>query len=157
MSFLDPVPLPCPSSPCFFGKRQGKPPKKQGFFIPTEPLNPWKRREKRSKKTRNSSQGEKTRNSKKTRKDRVPQETKLESAKNFSRQISRHFSPDALQLQIPNLMAFFTLQAFVLETAAGRVLQQRGEEFVKQVDFRSTLLVESPSQGACGHCCCRRT
>ena len=22
----------------FFGKRQGKPPKKQGFFIPTEPL-----------------------------------------------------------------------------------------------------------------------
>ena len=34
----------------FFGKRQGKPQKKQGFFIPTEPPNPWKRREKRSKK-----------------------------------------------------------------------------------------------------------
>ena len=29
---------PCPSFPCFLGKRQGKPPKKQGFFIPTEPL-----------------------------------------------------------------------------------------------------------------------
>ena len=29
-----------------------------------------------------------------------PQETKLESACDFSRQISRHFSPDALQLQI---------------------------------------------------------
>ena len=37
---------PCPSFPCFFGKRHGKPPKKQGFFIPTEPLE---RREKRSK------------------------------------------------------------------------------------------------------------
>ena len=30
--------LPCPSFPCFLWKRQGKPPKKQGFFIPTEPL-----------------------------------------------------------------------------------------------------------------------
>ena len=29
---------PCPSFPCFFfGKRPAKPPKKQGFFIPTEP------------------------------------------------------------------------------------------------------------------------
>ena len=26
--------LPCPSFPCFFGKLQGKPPKKQGFFYP---------------------------------------------------------------------------------------------------------------------------
>ena len=43
------------------------------------------------------------------------QETKLESAWNFSRQISRHVSPNALQLQMPNFMAFFILQTFVLE------------------------------------------
>ena len=30
-------------------------------------------------------------------------------------EFSRHFSPDALQLQMPNLMAFFTLQTFVLD------------------------------------------
>ena len=52
---------PGPSFPCFFcGKWQGKPPKKQGFFIPTEPLKSLKKegknaqkqkkREKRSKK-----------------------------------------------------------------------------------------------------------
>ena len=44
-----------------------------------------------------------------------PQEMKLESAQNFARQISRHFSRDFLQLQMPNLMAFFTLQTFVLD------------------------------------------
>ena len=44
-----------------------------------------------------------------------PLETKLESAQKFSRQISRHFSPDALQLQMPNFMAFFILQTFVLD------------------------------------------
>ena len=44
-----------------------------------------------------------------------PQEMKLESAWDFSRQISRHFSPDALQLQMPNFMAFFILQTFVPE------------------------------------------
>ena len=44
-----------------------------------------------------------------------PQETKLESAQNFSRRISRHFSRDVLQLQVPNFMAFFTLQTFVPE------------------------------------------
>ena len=35
--------LPCPSFPCFFGKRPGKRSKKQGFFVPTElktPLSP---------------------------------------------------------------------------------------------------------------------
>ena len=45
-----------------------------------------------------------------------PQETKLESAWDFSRQISRHFSPDTLQLQMPNFMAFFILQTFVPNT-----------------------------------------
>ena len=30
---------------CFFGKAQGKSPNKQGFYIPTEPPTPWKRRE----------------------------------------------------------------------------------------------------------------
>ena len=44
-----------------------------------------------------------------------PQETKLESAWNFSRQISRHFSPDASQLQMPNFVAFFILQTFVFD------------------------------------------
>ena len=44
-----------------------------------------------------------------------PQETKFEGAQKFSRQISRHFSRDVLQLQMPNFMAFFTLQTFVLE------------------------------------------
>ena len=63
--------LPCPSFPCFFGKRQGKPPKKQGFFIPTEPLKSLEKKGKTVKKTRKSSQGEKTRNSKKTRKGRT--------------------------------------------------------------------------------------
>ena len=43
----------------FFGKRQGKPPKKQGFFIPTEPLKSLEKKGKTLKKTRNSSQGEK--------------------------------------------------------------------------------------------------
>ena len=41
-----------------------------------------------------------------------PQEKKLESSQKFSRQISRHFLPDALQLQMPKFMAFFTLQTF---------------------------------------------
>ena len=45
------------------------------------------------------------------------QETKLESAQNFSRQISHHFSRDALQMQMPNLMAVFTLQMFVPESS----------------------------------------
>ena len=42
-----------------------------------------------------------------------PRETKLESTQNLSRQISRHFSPDALQLQMLDVMALFTLQTFV--------------------------------------------
>ena len=45
-----------------------------------------------------------------------PQETKLESAQNFSRLISRHFSRDVLQLQMPNFISFFILQTFVLES-----------------------------------------
>ena len=45
-----------------------------------------------------------------------PQETKPESAWDFSRQISRHFSPDGLQLQMPNFMASFILQTFVPES-----------------------------------------
>ena len=37
------------------------------------------------------------------------------NAQNFSRQISRRFSRDVLQLQMPNFMAFFILQTFVLD------------------------------------------
>ena len=55
----------------FLGKRQGKPPKKQGFLIPTEPLKSLEKKGKTVKKTRKSSEGEKTRNSKKTRKGRT--------------------------------------------------------------------------------------
>ena len=47
--------LPCPSFPCFLGKRQGKPPKKQGFFIPTEPLKSLEKKGKTLEKTRKSS------------------------------------------------------------------------------------------------------
>ena len=39
---------------------------------------------------------------------------------NFSRQISRHFSRDVLQLQMPNFMTFFILQTFVLENSLDR-------------------------------------
>ena len=52
--------FPCPSFPCFFfGKRQEKPPKKQGFFIPSEPLKSVEKKGKTLKKKRNSSQGKK--------------------------------------------------------------------------------------------------
>ena len=44
--------LPCPSFPCFLGKRQGKPPKKQGFFIPTEPLKSLEKKGKTLNKTK---------------------------------------------------------------------------------------------------------
>ena len=54
-----------------FLKRQGKPPKKQGFFLSApNPWNLWKRKEKRSKKKEFLAE-EKTRNSKKTRKGRT--------------------------------------------------------------------------------------
>ena len=63
--------LPCPSFPCFFGKWQGKTPKKQGFFIPTEPLKSLEKKRKMLKKTRNSLQGKKQGIPKKTRKGRT--------------------------------------------------------------------------------------
>ena len=43
----------------FLEKRQRKPPKKQGFLSLPNPQNPWKRREKRSKKQGNPCRGEK--------------------------------------------------------------------------------------------------
>ena len=42
----------CPSFPCCFGKRQGKPPKKQGFFIPTEPLKSLQKKGKNAQKNK---------------------------------------------------------------------------------------------------------
>ena len=62
-----------------------------------------------------------------------PQETKLENAWDFSRQISGHFSPDALQLQMPNFMAFFILQTLVPE-------KWDSTKTVKQVILDSPLL-----------------
>ena len=58
------------------------------------------------------------------------QETQLESAQNFSRQISRHFSPDVLQLQMPNFVAFFTLQTFVSDEFDGSGVLPRPMERV---------------------------
>ena len=63
--------IPCPSFPCFFGKWQGKPPKEQGFFIPTEPLKSLEKKRKTLKKTRNSLQGQKNKEFQKTRKGRT--------------------------------------------------------------------------------------
>ena len=43
---------PCPSFPCFFGKRQGKPPKKnKDIFIPTKPQKSLEKKGKTLKKT----------------------------------------------------------------------------------------------------------
>ena len=54
----------------FFGKKQGKPPKKQGFFFPSEALKSLGKKGKTLKKARNSLQEKKARNSKKARKGR---------------------------------------------------------------------------------------
>ena len=56
----------------FFGKGQGKPPKKQGFFKATEPLKSLEKKRKTVKKTRKSSQGKKNKEIQKNkeRKDR---------------------------------------------------------------------------------------
>ena len=66
---------PCPSFPCFFGKRQGKPPKKQGFFIPTEPLKSLEKKGKTPKKPRNSSQGEKNKEFQKNKERKAKEPT----------------------------------------------------------------------------------
>ena len=42
----------------------------------------------------------------------IPKEMKLGSAQNLSRRLSRHVLSDILQLQLPNVMAFFSLQTF---------------------------------------------
>ena len=55
----------------FFGKRQGQPPKKQGFVIPTEPPKTLEKKGKTLKKTRKSLQGEKNKEFQKTRKGRT--------------------------------------------------------------------------------------
>ena len=39
----------------------------------------------------------------------------VQGGQNFPPKISRHFSRDVLQLQMPNFMAFFILQTFVLD------------------------------------------
>ena len=62
---------PSPDLLCFFGKRQGKPPKKQGFFIVAEPLKSLGKKGKTRKKARNSLERQKARKSKKARKRRL--------------------------------------------------------------------------------------
>ena len=54
-----------------------------------------------------------------------PQEMQLKSAQNFSRQISRHFSTDTLQLQMPAFTAFFALQMFALENCHRLAISNR--------------------------------
>ena len=63
---------PCPSFPCFFGKRPGKRSKKQGFFISTEPLKSLEKKAKSLKtKSKEILAGEKNKEfQKKTRKGR---------------------------------------------------------------------------------------
>ena len=64
--------VPCPSFPCFFfWKRQGKPPKKQGFFIPTEPLKIPGKEGKNARKNKEFLAGEKNKEFQKTRKGRT--------------------------------------------------------------------------------------
>ena len=78
--------FPCPSFPCFFGKMPGKPPKKQGFFIPTEPLKSLEKKGKTLKKTRNSSHGKKQGiPKKKTRKGRRGFRDLFQTLPTFSR------------------------------------------------------------------------
>ena len=55
----------------FFWKWQGKPPKKQGFFIVAEPLKSLGKKGKTRKKARNSLERKKARKSKKARKRRL--------------------------------------------------------------------------------------
>ena len=68
--------LPCPSFPCFFRKRQGKPAKKQGIFIPTEPLKSLEKKRKTLQKYKEFLAREKHKEFKKgkERKDRVFQD-----------------------------------------------------------------------------------
>ena len=68
-----PAESPCPSFPCFLEKGTENPPKKQGFFIPTEPLKSLEKKGKTLEKTRNSSQGKKNKEfqKNKARKDRA--------------------------------------------------------------------------------------
>ena len=62
---------PCPDLPflAFFGKSKENHPKKQGFFSLPNPLNPWERSEKCSKKQGNSLQRKKQGNRKKQGKE----------------------------------------------------------------------------------------
>ena len=64
----------------FFGKSKENHPKKQGFFSLPKPLNPWERREKRSKKQGNSLQRKKPRKSKKQGKEDQGRENRLVDA-----------------------------------------------------------------------------
>ena len=64
----------------FFGKRQGKAPKKQGFFVLAEPLKSLRKKGKTHKKTRNSLERKKARKSKNARKRRSGFRTKNSTA-----------------------------------------------------------------------------
>ena len=66
---------PYPSFPCFFGKRRGKPPKKQGFFIPTETLKSQEKKRKNAQKNKEILTREKKQGipKKRTRKGRTGQ------------------------------------------------------------------------------------
>ena len=65
------IKLPCPSFPCFFGKKAGKTPQKTRIFYPTETQKSLERREKRSKKQGNPRKEKKQGIPKKTRKGRT--------------------------------------------------------------------------------------
>ena len=71
----------------------------------------------------------------------VPQETKLENAQNLSRQISRRFSRDVLQLQMRNFMGVFH--------SAGRLSLKLAKIFGQEPEATDNLgdtLPDSPSR-----------
>ena len=88
--------FPCPSFPCFFGKCHGKPPKKQRFFIPTEPLKSLEKKGKTLKKTRNFSQG---------KKQGIPQKQGKEGQGSFPMILAG----EEPWISFPNLMLFHVL------------------------------------------------
>ena len=79
-----------------------------------------------------------------------PQEAKLQSAQNCSRHISRNFSRDVLQLQMPNFMAFSTLQTFVPDMFLAKIPDSKtaGSHGEKGIKSAKKFTVSPPSDGS---------
>ena len=91
-----PEPFSRTSFPCFFGQRQGKPPKKQGFFF-GEPLESLRKKGKTAKKNRNSLQKKK---SKEFQKSKDPVQRKIRAfSRNRNRNRNRPFLFNSIETQ----------------------------------------------------------